>query len=1037
MRALTKHSINSPAAIAAGVAITILFGLFALHSLPVQLFPDIERPQIGIETDWRAQTPREVESQLIEPEEEVLQGIPGLQQMEGHANFGGAYITLTFAIGTDMNRALADVVGRLDRVQTLPEDAQKPLAELANTQDPNATLLSIFLIARPGNKDSIQSYQHFVRDVIAPKLQAIAGVGSVEFTGSNTTDELQIVFDPMRAAELGIQIPKAAGDVGDADDISGGTIDVGRRKYGLSFRGRYSMDDLSSTILDWRSGNPVTLGDIATVDIGQAKRTGFAYYNGKPALEIDIYRAAGANVLDTVKAVKAEIREINAGVAKDKNVVLRFTSDPSPMVHHAIWLIVFDLLLGIALAVGALWYFMRDWHATLIVSSAIPICACAVIILLDVAGRSLNVVSLAGLAVATGMVLDAAIVVIENILRLREAGNSAEASAHDGTHQVYRALFASTATNVAIFLPVIFLKDVEGQLFADLAITIAFAVLVSLVVAIVVVPVASTLFMRTRFKQHELSDVWQKICDQVMTLTDTPQERRVWIATLIGASAVGTWLLLPSIHYLPDVKRDVIEGTFQFSPGATVAFADREIAQPLINRISPYVTGAKAPEIGTWYLKLDTPGLMHMAIRMKNSGDVPAMEAILRNEVFKDLPDTVSFAKQGSLFGGFDEGGGISINIQSDDNDAMRKAARTGFALLTSGFPGSSVTTEPTLDYDEPQLELVPNDRAIAEAGWTRPEVADLVQALGEGLYVGQRFEDGQQLYVILKSRPLDSSEALANVPVETPNSTLVPFGSLVTIRRTLAPSGIYTLDGLETYALKFQPPEGLALGDALSVIRASIDPKIHSAVGNGGTVSYGAAADHLDNALWEMGSNFAFAVLILFVIMAALFRSLIDAAIALIGLPLGTVGGVLALRLLGLFVFQPLDLLTMIGFVVVLGLVVNNTILLVARTREAENEGLPRTAAVRSALETRLRPIFSTTITAVCAMIPLVLIPGEGSEIYRGLAAVIIGGVIVSHLFTVVLMPALLRLGENPVTARQDEPAKPGGAEAAAGAKA
>ena len=1039
MRALTKHSINSPAAIAAGVALIVLFGLFAFHSLPVQLFPDIEHPQIGIETDWRAQTPREVESQLIEPEEEVLQGIPGLQQMEGHANFGGAYINLTFAIGTDMNRALANVVGRLDRVQNPPQDAQKPLAQLANTQDPNATLLSIFLLKKPGNKKNIESYEHFIRDVIAPKLQAITGVGSVQFTGSNTTDELQIVFDPLRAAELGIQIPKAAGDVGDADDISGGTIDVGRRKYGLSFRGRYGLEDLKGTILDWRSGNPVTLGDIADVKVGQAKRQGFAYYNGNPALEIDVFRSAGANVLDTVKAVKAELISINGGAAKEHGVTLQFTADPAPLVHHAIWLVAFDVLLGIALAVGVLWYFMRDWRATIIVSSAIPICLCAVVILLQIAGRSLNVVSLAGLAVASGLVLDAAIVVLENILRMREAGNSAEAAAHDGTHQVYRALFASTATNVAIFLPVIFLKDVEGQLFADLAITIAFSVLISLAVAIVVVPVASTLFMRTRFKVPELSDIWGRIADRVMDLTSTPQERRIWIAALIGISAIGTWLLLPSIHYLPDVKREVIEASFQFSPGATVDFADHEIAQPLINRISPFATGAKEPEIDNWYIRQNTPGTMTMAIWMKHAGDVRLMEEILRRDILKDLPDTVGFAKQGSLFGGFDEGGGISINIQSNDTNAMRKAARTGFDLLTSKFPDAVVTTQPTLDYDEPQLELRPNDRAIAEAGWTRSDVAKLVQALGEGLYVGQRFDNGEQLYLILKSQPLDSPEALQDTPVATPNGTPVPFGNIVSFRRTLAPSGVYTLGDQETYALNFQPPEGVALSDALNVIHQSIDPKIRAALGSDGTIAYGAAADHLDNALLAMAGNFAFAVMVLFVIMAALFRSLRDAAIALIALPLGTVGGVLALRLLGLFVFQPLDLLTMIGFIVVLGLVVNNTILLVSRTREAEAEGMPRVAAVRSALETRMRPIFSTTLTAVAAMLPLVLIPGEGSEIYRGLGAVIIGGVIVSHGFTIFLMPAMLRLGENELRNRQgtSESAKPESGQAAAGAKA
>ena len=284
----------------AGVALTLLLGIFAFIRIPVELLPQIARPQIGIETDWRAQTPREVESQIIEPEEQVLRDMPRLQEMEGHANFGEGYINLTFPLGTDMNKALVDVIGRLDRIQTLPVDAQKPLAELANKQDKNAVLLSIFLQKRPGNGESLQSYIGFIRNTVVPQLQAIPGVGTIEFTGHGAADELQVSFDPMRAAQLSIQIPKIALQIGTSDDVSGGTIDVGRRKFGLSFRGRYSIETLKQTVLDWRSGNPITLADIATVKIGQARRQGFAYHNGQPALEIDVFQTPGANELSTI-----------------------------------------------------------------------------------------------------------------------------------------------------------------------------------------------------------------------------------------------------------------------------------------------------------------------------------------------------------------------------------------------------------------------------------------------------------------------------------------------------------------------------------------------------------------------------------------------------------------------------------------------------------------------------------------------------------------------------------------------------------------
>ncbi len=398
----------------------------------------------------------------------------------------------------------------------------------------------------------------------------------------------------------------------------------------------------------------------------------------------------------------------------------------------------------------------------------------------------------------------------------------------------------------------------------------------------------------------------------------------------------------------------------------------------------------------------------------------PQLEKIVRSEILKDLPDAQSFAQMGSLFGGFDAGGGVSINIQSNDADAMRNAARKGMDLLTQKFPEGVVNTNPSLDYDQPQLKLVPDDRSIAEVGWTRADVGTVMQSLGEGTYVGQRYDGERQLFLILKSQTMTSPDAINAAPIATPSGGVVSFGHLVSMQKTLAPSGTYRLDRRRTFALNLTPPRGMALEDTMAIIKKDIEPQIRKMLPADGSVTYGAAADHLDNALWSMGKNFALAVLLLFLIMAALFKSVWDAAIATIALPLGTVGGMGALRLLGLFVFQPLDLLTMIGFIIVLGLVVNNTILLVARTRQAEAEGMSRVDAVRSSLETRLRPIFSSTLTAIFGMLPLVLVPGPGTEIYRGLGAVIVGGILVSHVFTLVLMPAMLRLGEKSAAAEQ-----------------
>lgn len=1023
MRAFTAASLKSPAAVAVGVAVTVLFGIFALQDLPVQLFPNIDRPQIGIQTGWRVATPQEVEAQIIQPEEEVLQGIPGLSEMRSFVGSGGGYIALTFQIGTDMSQTLVDVIGRLNRVPSLPVDAERPFVQLANTQDSNSSLLYVFMQALPGNQRKVESFEPWLRYSVAPRLKAIKGVGAVELNMVGAEQELQIVFDPMRAAQLGIQIPKVANQISAADDVSGGSLDVGRRRYGLSFRGRYSVDALKELILEWRDGKPVKLGDIADVKIAAGKRNSFAYQNGNPALGFRIVRESGANVLATVTAVKKELEEINNTIAKEQGVTLQYSFDPSHFINQSIEMLTRDLVLGILLAVGVLWFFMREWRATLIISAAIPICLFAVVTLLDFSGRSLNIVSLAGLAFTTGMVLDAAIVAFENILRLRENGMPAAEAAQKGTDQVWGALLASTATNVAIFVPVIFLKDVEGQLFADLSLTIAVSVFISLIVAITVVPMLSVLFLKTRPKIPEFAHVWHAITNYVMATTSTPRKRWFWIIGLIGGSAVGTFLLMPSLQYLPDVKRAAIDTFFQLPNAVTISFTEEELAKPLIARLTPYMKGEKQPALKNYYIMSYQPGDLEMAVRVKDDSQLKTMLEIVRNEILKDLPDTQAFPAVGSLFGGFDEGGGIAINVQSTDAEAMRAAARRGVELMRKRFPDAIVNPNPSLDYDQPEIRITPDDRAISQAGWSRFEVGQLIPAFNEGLYVGRRYDGDKRLYMILKTKPVSSVSELATMPVATPNAGVVPLGQLVSMRQTLAPSGLYRLDRSRTIGIFFRPPDNMALQDALSILRTEIEPEMKNLLPSDGRVFYGAAANHLDNALYTMGKNFALAVLLLFLIMAALFRSVWDAAIATIALPLGTVGGVAALQLISLFVFQPLDLLTMIGFIIVLGLVVNNTILLVARTRQAEAEGMSRIEAVRSSLETRLRPIFSSTLTAIFGMLPLVIIPGAGAEIYRGLGAVIVGGILISHIFTLILIPAMLRIGESD-TMQGEEPA-------------
>ncbi|KGK00753.1 efflux RND transporter permease subunit [Thalassotalea sp. ND16A] len=1007
---LTSNALNSPAAVAVAVALILLVGLLSLSKLPVQLFPDIENPRIAVQTSWRAASPQEIESEILEPQEQVLRGIPGLQSMNAFANRGSAFINLEFGIDTDMQQTLMEVISRMTRVQSQPRDATPPRVMLGGFGGGNPALTFFFLQALPGNANDIDDYIDFAQDSIRPRIEAIEGVASVQMFSGENREELQIRFDPLKAAEFGIEIPQLISLVSGTNDISGGFIDVGRRQYTLRFNGKYEVDQLSQLILESRNGRNIRLADIATVAVSRADKQEVAVQNGNPAFSMRIDRVSGANVLDTLNRVKTEVELINKELLAEKQLVMIQSFDASVFIYRAINLVTSNLFVGAVLSLLVLWFFIRRARATFIIATAIPISLLSTFIVLQLTGRSLNVISLAGLAFAVGMVLDAAIVVLENILRMRDKGLNVHDSAEQGAKQVWGALLASTATTVAIFLPVFFLKDIEGQLFGDLALTIAIAVSVSLIVAVVLLPVLAKHFI----KEQQISDpnqsLWQSITAWVMKITRNGNRRLLLSASLLAIPVMVTIFAMPNLDYLPPVKRDAVDANLQFPPGANVQTIEREVVNPIIERLKPYMNGEKQPALKNYYL-FSGPFGGNLGVRAKDQSQVEELLKVVREEVLIDLPDTRAFARQGNLFGGFGGGRQVRIHLQSRDTQALQNAARQGVEWVNEAIEGANVRANPSPDMSAPELRLTPKDRNILEQGWSRRDVGRVVRTLGDGVYAGEYFNGSKRLNIIVRSEGWNDPDNLGDVPLVTGAGTITPLSELVDISRTVGPSRLTRIDGNRTITLNVNPPQGWSLEQTIAVLKNEVEPKLKAALPQNSSIVYGGSADQLEKAITVMTENFLFALVILFLLMAALFRSVKDSALVIITIPLATVGGILALQLLNLFVFQPLDLLTMIGFVILLGLVVNNAILLVHQTRLAQLQGESRMNAVQQALSLRLRPIFMSTATSFFGMLPLLLIPGAGSVIYRGLAAVIVGGLAVSTVFTIILLPCLLLL--------------------------
>ena len=1008
---LTRLALGNPVAAAVAVLLVLLFGSIALTQIPVQMIPTVVIPRITINTAWRAAAPDEVESEIIEVQEDVLRGVPGVEQMVSTATQGMATVSLRFDVGMSVERALIEVMNRLNQVPRYPADATEPVLVIGSSVEENAAAW-FTLRVEPGNPNHIDSYLDFVEEVIQTRFERITGVSAAGIFGGRES-EIRITFDPYKAAALDVQLPEVVTLAGNNVDTTGGFTDIGRRQYTVRYAGQYAVSEFEEMVLAWRGGNAVRLGDVAAVERRLVDQTIVLTQNSDPAIGLNIQPEEGVNILEVLADVRVAAQELREGPLAREGLIMEQVFDETDYIEESITALRNNLLLGIMLAVGILWWFLRRFKATLVIAAAIPISLFFSFFALSLGGRTINIVSLAALAFAMGMVLDASIVVLENIVRLRENGERSSTASLAGAQQVWGALLASTATTVAIFLPILFLRDFSAQIFADLAFAISVAIIVSLFIAIGVVPTAAHSWLRQVNLHDPHRSWWEAGTRFVMRATDTPRRRYSWIAGLVLTAASVTWLLLPPADYLPEGRQNWIFAIMLPPPGQSVEAARTELSDVIADRVAPHQTGEREPAIDFYFAAIMS-SFGFIGISAEDAADVDDVLEIFNGEVLAGLPDTMAFANRVSIFSRVEGARSIELNIHGEDIDALLSAARLGIGLISRAIPEAQVRPDPGVELAQPELRLIPDERRIAEVGWSRNVVANIARALGDGLFVGEYFDGIKKRNIVVRALDWDDPEELAAIPLATPQGGVVPAGELMRIERTVGPDQIRRVDRRRTITLVVTPPPDMSLEEALATLRSDVEPALLAQLPADGELSFYGSADDLEIALGNMGRSFLLAIVILYLLVSALFRSFRDSLLVLLVLPLATVGGVIALRITDLLVFQPMDLLTMIGFITLLGLVVNNAILLVYQTRTSERAGDSRRDAVEKAVRIRLRPILMSTLTSLFGMLPLLLMPGAGTELYRGMAAVIVGGMSVSTAFTLILLPSLLRLGED-----------------------
>jgi HAE1 family hydrophobic/amphiphilic exporter-1 len=1027
-------AIRFPVSTAVGVILLVLFGAIAVFRLPIQLTPTVEEPQVSVTTVWPGASPLEVEREIVDEQEEQLKSLEGLVEMESSSSDSRGQVTLTFQVGSDADSNLLKVSNLLEQVPTYPEDADKPIVR---TVGANQGAIAWFILLPGGDEPfqgDIASLYTFVDDIVKPQLERVPGVASVNIYGGRE-QELQVVVDPASLAARGVTLNQLAAALDRENrNYSGGDFAEGKRRYVVRTVGDYtSPQEVEDVVVAVVNEVPVYVGDVAEARVGYRKPRAMTFFFGERMIAVNAIKEPGANVLDVMDGLQQTMADLNADVLATRGLHLEQSYDETDYVVSAISLVRQSLVIGGLLAIVVLMVFLRSPSSTLVIGVAIPICAVGTFLMMWLLGRTLNVISLAGMAFAVGMVVDNSIVVLENIYRHRQMGKGRMRAAADGTSEVWGAVLASTLTTIAVFVPVVFIQQEAGQLFRDLAIAISCGVALSLVVAVTVIPSLSARVLGTggavdRWMNHRAGAVLRLgaafrdgVADRVWRMCGSTSTR---FAVVIGltAAAVGLSLLLaPKAEYLPVGNRNFLFGIMQPPPGYNVDQV-AEIGQRYVDQLQPLW---EAPEDGSaelpgggirnfFFVALPDRAFMGARARvpLRVRELLPEFQAVNRS-----IPGAIAFTSQSSIFArGIGEGRSIDVEITGPDLERLIALGSEVFGKVRQLLPGAQARPIPSLDLGNPEVRVTPDRRRMAELGVSNRDLGFVVSALVDGAKATDYRHEGTEidLRIIADGDLEQRTHLLEQMPIATPNGELVTLGSLAGIQVTSGPVQIDRRERRRAITIQVTPAEETPLGEAMDVIDGQILQPMRDdgRLGALYRAELSGSADKLSQTASALSWNFLLAIVITYLLLAALFESFLYPLVIMFSVPLAALGGFLGLAVLNLFTFQVMDILTMLGFFILVGTVVNNAILVVHQSLNLiRDEGASARDAIREATRTRIRPIFMSVMTSVFGMLPLVLFPGAGSELYRGLGSVVVGGLLVSTVFTLFLVPALFSL--------------------------
>lgn len=1116
---LIETAIRRRVTIAMAALTLVLFGLIALRDLQVNLLPDLSYPTLTVRTEYTGAAPAEIEALVSEPVEQAVGVVQDLRRIRSISRTGQSDVVLEFAWGTDMDQASLEVRDKLELLQ-LPLEAEPPLLLRFNPGTEPILRLALAASGPAATPEELMALRTYAEETLQRRLEPVEGVAAVR-VGGGLEDEVQVLIDQQALARLNLDIRQVVQRLQEENvNVSGGRIEEGSQRYLVRTVNQFaSLEQIRDMLVGHVDGVPVRLRDVATVAQGHREREAIIRIGAAEAVEIAIYREGDANTVAVAAAVHEALRRMEAeasptrpgerraaaaeprveGEYRIDGFRLRTIEDQSVFIRAALGQVQVEAVLGGLFAILIIFFFLRDGWSTFVISLSLPISIIATFFFMGQLGLSLNVMSLAGLALATGMVVDDSIVVLESIAKARERGLGVLEAALAGTREVGMPVVATTLTTVAVFLPLVFVEGIAGQLFKDQALTVSIALLISMVVALTLIPMLASLkatapmgFLVER-EPGEVPLATRATGRAALfgaplravreRLGGRPGEALGWMAAVLAApfialfalasllvagglrlallawrgfvgqvlprvAALGEFLLRPyerlatayrerilpgaldrpalvlgsagtafvlalglastlGTDLIPQLAQDRFEMTAALPAGTQLADTDRLVAavqgrfedDPRIQALFG-VSG-----IGT---RLDAnpteagENIARVAIVL-GQGYTRATEAAITEDLralMAQYPDVeVKFSRPELVALSTP----LEIELRGSDFAAIERAARRLQDLMVASPMFADVRS--SVQEGFPEIQIIFDQERAAALGLTTRQIADEVVRKVRGEVATRYSLRDRKIDVRVRAQEQDRASVaeIRNLIVNPRSERPVPLSAVAEVREAIGPGEIHRVDQTRAAILSANL-RGVDLGTAIAEVERLV---AENPLGGDVRLAFGGQGEELARSLQSLLFAFALAIFLVYLVMASQFESLLHPFVILFTIPLAIVGAVLALFLSD----APVSVVVFIGLILLVGIVVKNAIVLVDKVNQLRLSGTPKRLALLEGAATRLRPIIMTTLTTLFAFAPLAFLGGEGAEVKSPMALTVIGGLLVSTLLTLVVIPVVYDL--------------------------